>query len=406
MSGNSLHSKLNRFQGAILGDRPTPDLQDVPARYRQMAKAVDGRIVSGRAGSFCLVKTHYSRYHSHGHLTLGDIPGDGPFPVSAFTRKDEPGYVEPASLLFIDAETTGLGGAGTVAFLVGCGSVVEDGFEVRQYLIPDYSDEAAMLEALLSEFDDTRVIVSYNGAAFDLPLLQDRMIINRVARELAMGRHLDLLHPVRRLFRRRLGDCRLVNVEKKLFGFQRNNDIPGYIIPSVYFDWLSEQNPDLMGMILEHNRLDIVSLYYLAAYLARAFQTEGGILETVDDLYSLSRIYGWRKQNHRVVDLYRRIDALRDKPPAGDVLLFHAQAFKRVGAYEKAVALWERLSSASSKEGFWANVELAKHYEHRVKDIKTAYQYAKKADELAPQSRRQRQLLHKRLLRLQSKLSR
>lgn len=381
-------------------------MQDVSARYRQMAKAVGGRIISGRAGSFCLVKTHYSRHHSYGHLTLGDIPSDRPFPVSAFTREEEPGSVEPASLLFIDTETTGLGGAGTVAFLVGCGSIVEDGFEVRQYLIPDYSDEAAMLEALLSEFNDSKVIVSYNGAAFDLPLLQDRMIINRVARELAMGRHLDLLHPVRRLFRRRLGDCRLVNVEKKLFGFQRNNDIPGYIIPSVYFDWLSEQNPDLMGMILEHNRLDIVSLYYLAAYLARAFQTEGGILETVDDLYSLSRIYGWRKQNHRVVDLYHRIDALENKPPAGDVLLFHAQAFKRIGAYKKAVALWEGLSSAPSKEGFRANVELAKYYEHRVKDIETAYQYAQRADKTAPLSQRQQRLLHKRLLRLQSKLSR
>ena len=406
MSGNSLHSKLNRFQGAILGDRPTPDLQDVPARYRQMSQAVGGRIVSGRAGSFCLVKTHYSRHHSYGHLTLGDIPGDGPFPVSAFTREDEPGYVEPASLLFIDTETTGLGGAGTVAFLVGCGSVVEDGFEVRQYLIPDYSDEAAMLEALLSEFDDSKVIVSYNGAAFDLPLLQDRMIINRVARELDIDRHLDLLHPVRRLFRRRLGDCRLINVEKELFGLKRDNDIPGYLIPSVYFDWLSEQNPELMGTVLEHNRLDIVSLYYLAAYLARAFQTEGGVLKTINDLYSLSRIYGWRKQNHRVIDLYRRIDALANKPLAGDVLLFHAQAFKRIGAYEKAVSLWEGLSSAPSKEGFRANVELAKYYEHRVKDIETAYQYAQRADKTAPLSQRQQRLLHKRLLRLQSKMSR
>jgi uncharacterized protein YprB with RNaseH-like and TPR domain len=406
MSSNSLHSKLNRFQGTILGNSPKPVVQDVPIRYRQMAKAVDGRIVSGCAGSFCLVKTHYSHHHSYGHLSLGDIPGDGSLPVSVFTRDDEPGCIEPASLLFIDTETTGLGGAGTVAFLVGCGSIVADGFEVRQYLIPDYSDEAAMLEALLSEFDNSKAIVSYNGAAFDLPLLQDRMIINRVARELDMNRHFDLLHPVRRLFRRRLGDCRLVNVEKELFGFQRDSDLPGYLIPSVYFNWLAEQDPELMGKVLEHNRLDIVSLYFLAGYIAQAFQTEGGIFKTTDDLYSLSRIYGWRKQNHRVVDLYYRIDATENKSSASDVLLFHARAFKRIGDYEKAVALWKRLSSSSSREGFWANVELAMYYEHRIKDVEKAYQYAQKANETASLSRRQRELLNKRLLRLHSKLSR
>jgi uncharacterized protein YprB with RNaseH-like and TPR domain len=405
MSGSNLHSKLNRFQGTILGGRPATVAQGVPAHYQQMAKTIGGRVVSGHAGSFCLVKTHYSRHHSYGHLTFGDIPDDGAFPVSAFTREDEPGSVESTSLLFIDTETTGLGGTGTVAFLVGCGSVVGDGFEVRQYLIPDYSDEAAMLEALLSEFDDGKIVVSYNGAAFDLPLLRDRMIINRVARELDVDRHLDLLHPTRRLFRRRLGDCRLVNVEKELFDFKRDGDIPGYLIPSVYFDWLSEQNPNLMSTVLEHNRLDIVSLYFLAAHLARAFQSEGEILESVDDLYSLSRIYGWRKQNHRIVDLYRRIDTLGDKPRANDVLLFHAQAFKRVGEYEKAVALWERLSSASSKEGLRANVELAKHYEHRVKDIEKAHEYAKKADNMIPQSPRQRRLLRKRVARLKTKLS-
>ncbi len=406
MSGNRLQGKLNRLRGAVVGDRSTLRGQDAPVRYHQMAEAVGGRVVSGGAGCFCMIKTHYSRHHSHGDLVLGDIPGDGVFPVSAFTRDDEPGDIEPASLLFIDIETTGLGGAGAVAFLVGCGSVVEEGFEVRQYVIPDYSDEAAMLEVLSSEFDETRVIATYNGAAFDLPLLRDRMIINRVARELAMDRHLDLLHPVRRLFRRRLGDCRLINVEKELFGFRRNDDIPGHLIPSVYFDWLARQDPELLGTILEHNRLDIISLYYLAAYLARAFRTEGGMLEMVDDLYSLSRIYCQRRQYRRAVGLYYRIDALQNQPPAVDVLLFHAQAFKRAGVYEKAVALWEQLSSAISKEGFWANIELAKYYEHRIKDIETAYRHAQKAGNATSLSQRQQRLLDKRLLRLQSKMSR
>ncbi len=406
MPGNSLRSKLNCFQGAILGDRHEPAVQRAPARYQQLARALGGRIVSNSAGSFCLVKKRYASCYAYGNLTLGDMSGADTFPVSAFTRGNEPGSVQLSSLLFIDTETTGLGGAGTVAFLVGCGSVVKDGFEVRQYFIPDYPDEAAMLEALLAEFGQRRTIVSYNGVAFDLPLLRDRMIINRVARELDMDRHIDLLHPVRRLFRRRLGDCRLINVEQELFGFRRGDDIPGYLIPSVYFEWLSEDNLDSMSAVLEHNRLDIVSLYFLADYIARAFQTRGKTLQAVDDLYSLSRVYGQRKENERVIDLYDRIDTLENKPPAEDILLFHAQAFKRASAYEKAVVLWEKLSSTSSKEAFWANVELAKYHEHKVKDPERAYYYARKADSIAPLSRGRRQLLQKRLARLQSKLSR
>lgn len=405
MSSNNLHHKLSRFHSLIAGKSQTPYQEGPPSRYQEMAEVVRGRLISNHAGSFCLVRTLYPSCYSHGKMALSDIDAGKSVPLSAFAREEEPDSVNVSSLLFFDIETTGLGGTGTVAFLVGCGSVVEDGFEVRQYLIPDYSDEAAMLEALLNEFCRDRVIVTYNGAAFDLPVLRDRMIINRVARKLDMDRHIDLLHPARRLFRRRFGDCSLVNVEQELFEFYRNDETPGYLIPSIYFDWLNEQKLDSMSDVLKHNRSDIVSLYFLARYIARAFQTEGESLGAMDDLHSLSRIYGLRKDNDRVVSLYRRLDALENRPLADDILLFHAQAFKRTGAFDQAVALWEKLSFSSSKEGFWANVELAKYYEHKVKDLQRAYHCARKADAIAPPGNRQRQLLHRRLARLKSKLA-
>jgi uncharacterized protein len=39
--------------------------------------------------------------------------------------------------------------------------------------------------------------------------------------------HLDLLHPVRRLFGKRWNDCRLITVEQNLLGFNRVDDPPG-----------------------------------------------------------------------------------------------------------------------------------------------------------------------------------
>ncbi|MFH1373583.1 MAG: ribonuclease H-like domain-containing protein [bacterium] len=406
MSTNNLRHRLDQFHGAILGERSVAEPVSAPDSYLRMADALGGGIVSGAAGSFCLAKTFYTPTYRHGDLTLDETLSVESLPASAFTWRDEPDSIRPESLLMIDTETTGLGGAGAVAFLVGCASVVDNGLQVRQYLIPDYSDEAAMLEVLLTEFGNERTVVSYNGAAFDLPLLRDRMIINRVARRLPFQRHLDLLHPVRRLFRRRLGDCRLVNIERELFGFFREDDIPGYLIPSVYFDWLARQNPKPLAAVMEHNRLDIVSLWFLTVYLVQTFQTEGRLLNSADDLYSLSRIYNRRRDNRRVIDLYQRIDALTPGSPPDDMLLFHAQVFKRAGHWDQAATLWGKLSGASSREGFRANVELAKYYEHRVKDIDRAFHYTRRADNITPPSRRQQQLLIKRLQRLKSKLDR
>ena len=403
MSSDALYNKLNRFQ-SLIAERPSvSEAKKPPEHYQRMADALEGELVLNHVGSFVLKKTSYSSLYSHGQLTLGDLAVNDELPHSAFTRLEEPGSFSLSSVLFVDTETTGLGGTGTVAFVVGCGSVVEDGFEVRQYVMPDYSDEAAMLEALLNEFRQDRVVISYNGAAFDLPVLRSRMIVNRVDREIPMKGHNDLLHSTRRLFRRRLGDCSLPNIERELFDFHRVDDVPGYLIPSIYFDWLSEQKPDGLISVLEHNRMDIVSLFFLAGYITRAFDTEGGILETVDDLHSLSRIYGWRKDNDRIANLYRRMETVNGQPLADDVLLFHAQAFKRTGDYDKAVTIWERLSASTSKEGFWANVELAKFYEHQAKDIEKAYHYAAKADNMGTLSKSHRRQVEKRLSRLSSK---
>ncbi len=405
MSGNNLQSKLNRFQQFIVKES-SPPATEPPYHYRQLADALGGELVTTPAGAYCRITSRYSFSYRHGNFSLQDVMPKASLPLSAFTKDHCEEKIEPASLLCLDTETTGLGGAGTVAFLVGCGFLVEDGFVIRQYLIPDYSDEAAMLEALMADFASQPVVVSYNGKAFDLPLLLDRMIINRVTRELPTRHHLDLLHPVRRLFRRRLGDCSLSNVEQELFAFRRPNDIPGYLIPSVYFDWLAERRTEFLPAVVSHNRWDILTLFFLVFFLARIFRTKGETLEAVEDLYSLSRIYGLRKANEQAVGLYERMRSQVQEPLAPEVLLFHADIFKKIGAYEKAVELWESLADSDSREGFRASLELAKYFEHKAKNIPHAYHYARLAQKRAPSASSHHRQLRHRLARLRRKMGR
>jgi hypothetical protein len=289
--------------------------------------------------------------------------------------------------------------------LIGCGSLTDDGFEVRQYLLPDYSDETALLEAVLEELSADRVIVSYNGAAFDLTMVRDRMVINRVARELDTSGHLDLLHSTRRLFRRRLRDCSLGNIERELLDFHRVDDIPGYLIPSVYFAWLSEESTDQLGSVLLHNRLDIFALHFVLELISETFASDGSNLRDVDDIHSLSRVYDRRRMPERALEIADRMDSWCGDELADDILFFKSMALKRTGDIDRAVEIWQALSESESREGYFANVELAKHFEHRVRDCQTAYKHTLLARSVCPAGRTHRSALSRRLHRLEGKLA-
>ncbi len=403
MPEKKLKNKLDRFGNLITPGKNSSKLASPPERYTRLARAVGGELIVRRSGTYCLVETSYPNPYNHGNFRL-DTNFRHAAPLSAFRAMEEKGVLSLADMLFVDTETTGLGGAGAVAFLVGCGSIGKNGFEIRQYLLPDYTDEAGMLEDVIEEFTARGTPVTYNGAAFDMPLLRDRMILNRVASDIDHGHHIDLLHSTRRLFRRRLSDCSLISIEENLFDFFRTDDIPGYLIPSVYFEWLSEENLDLMAGVLEHNRLDIVSLLCLIYRLTEIHESEGEVLEAVDDLHSLSRVYGRRRRTESVSRVFSRIDELGGSTLADDIVLYHAMNFKRTGDIGRAVEMWRSLADSRSKEAYWANLELSKHYEHREKNVRLALRHAKKAESICPYGHGHHARLAARLSRLSSKL--
>jgi len=401
---SKFQNKLARVKNLIAEKDSSKKIKH-PQRYTKMANRLKGEIVSNFAGSYCLVKTLYDSSYIHGDVSLSNITKNEKIPLSPFTPGDDSSYVNRLRLSFFDTETTGLGGTGTVPFLIGIGSFIDNGFEIRQYIIPDYSDETAMLEDLSNEFTASTSIVSYNGAAFDLPLLRDRLILNRVAKDVQHDKHIDLLHPVRRLYKRRLGDCSLTNVEREIFSFYREDDIPGYLVPSVYFEWLNEEKLKDMEAVMEHNRLDILTLAFLVDKFSNIFQDNGETLDSIDDLHSLSKIHIRRKDHDRSLTINQRITDLSHDNLADDILLFNAQIFKKRGDFKKAIPLWERLTDSNSRQGMLANVELAMYREHKKKDYSRALKYAQKAYNFTEQTDRQKKMHSKRIDRLLKKIT-
>ena len=131
------------------------------------------------------------------------------------------------AIAFLDTETTGLaGGSGTYAFLIGVGSIHRDGFRVRQFFMRDYEEEASVLHSLSAYLSQFRAMVTYNGRSYDQPLLETRYTMARSRHPFSKLEHLDLLYGARRLFKLRLENCRLTNLETEILGFDRGPDIP------------------------------------------------------------------------------------------------------------------------------------------------------------------------------------
>ena len=269
---------------------------------------------------------------------------------------------------FLDTETTGLaGGTGTAAFLIGLGFVEGDRFRVRQYFMRDYHEEAALLRGLADDLARFRHVVTFNGRTFDLPLLEARYRLNRDRYPLAELPHLDLLPPARRLWKLRLVSCRLQALEVDLLGLRRRADVPGEEIPRIYFDYVRRRDGRALLRVLEHNRVDVVSLAALAVLACQ--WVEEGRAEDPRDVYSLAQVLEQARLFERCEGEYRRVLATEDVGLRVEALLKLARHKRRAGDHAGAASLWEEAARA----GDWrARRALAIYHEHRSRDVATA----------------------------------
>ncbi len=171
----------------------------------------------------------------------------------------------PSGALFVDTETTGL--AGSVVFLLGAMRVVDGRIALTQIFARDYREEPALLDAWTAMLRRAKMLVSFNGKAFDLPVLRDRLGLHGIESP-PEPPHVDLLHHSRRAWRGVLPDCRLQTIEWRVCGRRRVGDIPGGEIPAVYHRFVRTGDPTDILSVFHHNALDLITLADIALALA------------------------------------------------------------------------------------------------------------------------------------------
>lgn len=228
----------------------------------------DGETAANAAGTFWRRLLRYPLAHRHGAVPLGAaLQADGAR-IAELSRSDLFARLDVRECLFVDTETTGLGGAGTVVFTVGLGWFEGEEFVLEQLFLRRFGEEAAVLQQVADRLRQRPVPVSYVGKSFDRHRIAARLAVHRMQAPILTERHLDLYHLARRAWRGELPDHRLRTVEELRLGLLRHDDLPGSEAPLAFLDWLRDGSGPV-DRVLEHNRLDVLSLAALLGVLAR-----------------------------------------------------------------------------------------------------------------------------------------
>lgn len=221
--------------------------------------------------------------------------------------------------------------------------------------------------ALAAEWlQDVATTVTFNGKCFDAPLLATRYQLARLKNPFAVLDHVDLIYPTRTAFSRIWPDCRLQTAEKRLLDFHREDDLPGALVPEVWFRFVREGISRLVPGILEHNRHDLVTLAALMPRLHETFHAPGA---WPADLLGIARYYQRLGQEETALTLLRR----HEPELTDECLLELASLYRKRDDWPSAVGLWERLAGQGHIE---AMERLAKYYEHVARDLGLALHWA------------------------------
>ncbi len=277
--------------------------------------------------------------------------------------------VDPAGMIFLDTETTGLaGGSGTTVFLLGLGRVEGRDLVIRQYFLSAFSGEATLLDAAGEWLNGAEGMVTYNGKRFDLPLLTTRCRLAGVRDRFVELPHLDLLYPTRRAFSSRWEDCRLVTAEQRLLRFFRENDLPGSEAPESWFSFIHFGDAARLPAVAKHNYWDILSLAALLPALS-AVHDEPGAWEA--DILAVARAHQREGDEAKGFALLRRHRAVLD----AEGLMELAALYRRGEEWSQACLIWEMLAERDHME---AVERLAKYHEHVRRDFASALRYAER----------------------------
>lgn len=398
-AGLTVKEKLERLisltdKGRGLAPAAAP--RAVPAKRREPVQVFENSYLVGA---------------SYGRIPIGmglQVPAD----ILGFLSRDAAFEgLDLSTAVFLDLETTGLaGGTGTVPFLVGLAYYRDDRFKVTQFFLDEMAEEDRLIRELDRFVRDMgfRSIVSYNGKAFDLPLVETRFALHRTPCPFRGLPHLDFLFSARSLWKHRYESCRLFDLAHRVVQAERSEDIPGGEIPLRYFQYIRNKDFSLIDPILYHNQEDLLSL--LGVVVAGAVlvdrnreAAERGEADAMD-------LFGVAKLFERAGDVTKTTTLLEKALARGLTAEAGHQARRKLSGHlkkskdwDKALEVWREMAAGDDCDCFR---ELAIHYEHRAKDFGEAIRYATEGLALAkgrlPAAERD---FEKRLARLRGKMA-
>jgi hypothetical protein len=266
------------------------------------------------------------------------------------------------NLFFYDTETTGLGGAGNIVFLTGFGFISDGMFKTVQIMLTDFPGEPAFLEAMKTYISPDKIYVSYNGRSFDTNILKSRYALNGM--KVDFGYQLDLLYPSRRLWKNVIGSCSLGDIEEKILSKQRELDVPGSMVPDLYFDFIRSGNYSAIEGVEAHHLEDIESLAQLLSVFEKIFEDPAKLTKVDRSGLAVQLLDRHPDAAEKVLKAGFQTGSFRASKEYGLLL-------KRKTDYAAAFEVWTKLWE--TRRSIFAGIELAKHWEHREKDIKKAH---------------------------------
>jgi uncharacterized protein YprB with RNaseH-like and TPR domain len=364
---------------ARLGRRPAAQPKPSPALSR--AGLPDGAEIETPRGPVYLIESSYAPDHVHGLGRLADLLAFEAGLAAEVARQPRLAQAPLDGLAFLDTETTGLaGGAGTLVFLVGIGTFEGQAFRLRQFFLRDPAEEAGMLHALQDALGAAAGFVTFNGQAFDLPLLEARYVIGLRQRwPLTTFPHLDLLRPSRRLWSRTLPDCTLGTLEQRVLGVRRSEeDVPGALIPELYLDYLRTGETSGMARVIYHNAVDVLSLVGLATQVLQRHREDDPERLNPAEALAIGRWHQSAGRAESAEVAFRAAAGTPESEVRQAALRRLTEHLKRQGRAPEAVVGWEEWHALAPDETVPC-LELAKYFEWQVGDLEQAGRWAAEA---------------------------
>lgn len=353
-----------------------------PKPARASAYGVDsvvaGAYLPTRRGEVFIVEQTFASDYCHG---ISPIACSSPFSlISQWANDSRLAEIPLSRFAFLDTETSGLsGGTGTYAFMVGIGRFVDDQFILRQFFMRDPAEEPAMLEAIAHFLAASEALVTFNGKAFDAPLLRTRFRLHHIPVPYEDYSHLDLLPLARRLWRDRLESRALKYLEQHVLGMRRAvEEVQGYEIPWLYFDYLRSGDARPLAGVFYHNAMDVVAMAALLAHVNETIENPyEGRVEHGLDFIALGKLFEDLGHSEEAARLFERgLELDLTEADFGLAVKRLSILQKKRGDFNEAIRLWE---SAAANGHIYAHIEMAKYYEHKCRDVKSALIWTRSA---------------------------